>query len=75
MAVIPTDTPLKEDNEGFVKAADTPNKSEISKHIEVQVAQETRNVSTGKWPQFLPQLLSGKDHVGMKRYILGVLLL
>ncbi|GAB5580893.1 C-Jun-amino-terminal kinase-interacting protein 4 isoform X6 [Prionailurus iriomotensis] len=47
VAVIPTDTPLKEDNEGFVKAADTPNKSEISKHIEVQVAQETRNVSTG----------------------------
>ncbi|XP_045344323.1 C-Jun-amino-terminal kinase-interacting protein 4 isoform X4 [Leopardus geoffroyi] len=47
VAVIPTDTPLKEDNEGFVKVADTPNKSEISKHIEVQVAQETRNVSTG----------------------------
>uniref|UniRef100_A0A8C0LNC2 C-Jun-amino-terminal kinase-interacting protein 4 n=1 Tax=Canis lupus dingo TaxID=286419 RepID=A0A8C0LNC2_CANLU len=35
VATIPTDTPLKEDNEGFVK------------HIEVQVAQETRNVSTG----------------------------
>uniref|UniRef100_A0A8C0RL15 C-Jun-amino-terminal kinase-interacting protein 4 n=1 Tax=Canis lupus familiaris TaxID=9615 RepID=A0A8C0RL15_CANLF len=47
VATIPTDTPLKEDNEGFVKVADTPNKSEISKHIEVQVAQETRNVSTG----------------------------
>uniref|UniRef100_A0A452UEC6 Sperm associated antigen 9 n=1 Tax=Ursus maritimus TaxID=29073 RepID=A0A452UEC6_URSMA len=47
VATIPTDTPLKEDNEGFVKIADTPNKSEISKHIEVQVAQETRNVSTG----------------------------
>ncbi|KAF5915978.1 hypothetical protein HPG69_003051 [Diceros bicornis minor] len=47
VATIPTDTPLNEDNEGFVKVADTPNKSEISKHIEVQVAQETRNVSTG----------------------------
>lgn len=48
MATLPTDTPLKEDNEGFVKFADTPNKSEISKHIEIQVAQETRNASTGK---------------------------
>nr|XP_012645254.1 C-Jun-amino-terminal kinase-interacting protein 4 isoform X2 [Microcebus murinus] len=47
VATIPTDTPLKEDNEGFVKITDTTNKSEISKHIEVQVAQETRNVSTG----------------------------
>uniref|UniRef100_G1SE51 Sperm associated antigen 9 n=1 Tax=Oryctolagus cuniculus TaxID=9986 RepID=G1SE51_RABIT len=47
VAAIPTDTPLREDNEGFVKVTDTPNKSEISKHIEVQVAQETRNVSTG----------------------------
>ncbi|XP_055984165.1 C-Jun-amino-terminal kinase-interacting protein 4 isoform X4 [Sorex fumeus] len=46
VAVIPTDTPLKED-EGFVRAADAPNKSEINKHIEVQVAQDTRNVSTG----------------------------
>ncbi|KAB1265131.1 C-Jun-amino-terminal kinase-interacting protein 4, partial [Camelus dromedarius] len=47
VAAIPTDTPLNEDNEGFIKAADIPEKSEISKHIEVQVAQETRNVSTG----------------------------
>ncbi|XP_008009643.2 C-Jun-amino-terminal kinase-interacting protein 4 isoform X3 [Chlorocebus sabaeus] len=47
VATIPTDTPLKEENEGFVKVTDVPNKSEISKHIEVQVAQETRNVSTG----------------------------
>uniref|UniRef100_A0A8J8YS73 C-Jun-amino-terminal kinase-interacting protein 4 n=1 Tax=Callithrix jacchus TaxID=9483 RepID=A0A8J8YS73_CALJA len=46
VATIPPDTPLKEENEGFVKITDTPNKSEISKHIEVQVAQETRNVST-----------------------------
>uniref|UniRef100_A0A8C9IWX5 C-Jun-amino-terminal kinase-interacting protein 4 n=1 Tax=Piliocolobus tephrosceles TaxID=591936 RepID=A0A8C9IWX5_9PRIM len=47
VATIPTDTPLKEENEGFVKVTDAPNKSEISKHIEVQVVQETRNVSTG----------------------------
>ncbi|XP_049626929.1 C-Jun-amino-terminal kinase-interacting protein 4 isoform X4 [Suncus etruscus] len=47
VAVIPTDTPLNEDHEDFAKAADTPNKSEINKHIEVQVAQDTRNVSTG----------------------------
>lgn len=48
MAAIPADTPLNEDGEGLVKAVDTPDKSEISKHIEVQVAQETRHVSTGK---------------------------
>ncbi|XP_007525616.1 C-Jun-amino-terminal kinase-interacting protein 4 isoform X4 [Erinaceus europaeus] len=47
VAAFSADTPLKEDNEGFVKVADTPSKSEINKHIEVQVAQETRNVSTG----------------------------
>ncbi|XP_054985913.1 C-Jun-amino-terminal kinase-interacting protein 4 isoform X4 [Sorex araneus] len=46
VAVIPADTPLRED-EGFVRAAEAPNKSEINKHIEVQVAQDTRNVSTG----------------------------
>ncbi|CAO2644857.1 C-Jun-amino-terminal kinase-interacting protein 4 [Lemmus lemmus] len=46
VSAIPPDTPSKEDNEGLVKGTDTPNKSEISKHIEVQVAQETRNVST-----------------------------
>ncbi|XP_046530551.1 C-Jun-amino-terminal kinase-interacting protein 4 isoform X4 [Equus quagga] len=47
VAAIPADTPLNEDGEGLVKAVDTPDKSEISKHIEVQVAQETRHVSTG----------------------------
>uniref|UniRef100_A0A8C2PE17 RH2 domain-containing protein n=1 Tax=Capra hircus TaxID=9925 RepID=A0A8C2PE17_CAPHI len=47
VAAIPSDTPLHEENEGIVKAADTPDKSEISKHIEVQVVQETRNISTG----------------------------
>ncbi|XP_036912769.1 C-Jun-amino-terminal kinase-interacting protein 4 isoform X4 [Sturnira hondurensis] len=47
VAALPADTPLREDTEGFAKAADAPNQSEISKHIEVQVAQETRNVSTG----------------------------
>ncbi|XP_063125476.1 C-Jun-amino-terminal kinase-interacting protein 4 isoform X2 [Rattus norvegicus] len=46
VSAIPPDTPSKEDNEGLVKGTDTPNKAEISKHIEVQVAQETRNVST-----------------------------
>nr|KAF6309318.1 sperm associated antigen 9 [Pipistrellus kuhlii] len=45
VAVLPTDTPLKEDAEGLVK--DAPDKADISKHIEIQVAQETRNVSTG----------------------------
>ncbi|XP_074117889.1 C-Jun-amino-terminal kinase-interacting protein 4 isoform X1 [Sminthopsis crassicaudata] len=43
-AAIPTDTPSKEDNEGYLKAAD---KSETGKHIEVQVAQDTRSVSIG----------------------------
>ncbi|KAK1331063.1 hypothetical protein QTO34_009011 [Cnephaeus nilssonii] len=47
VAVLPTDTPLKEDTEGLVKVADAPDKADISKHIEIQVAQETRNVSTG----------------------------
>ncbi|KAH0501099.1 C-Jun-amino-terminal kinase-interacting protein 4 [Microtus ochrogaster] len=46
VSAIPPDTPSKEDNEGPVKGTDTPHKSEISKHIEVQVGQETRNVST-----------------------------
>ncbi|ERE68081.1 c-Jun-amino-terminal kinase-interacting protein 4 [Cricetulus griseus] len=46
VSAIPPDTPSKEDNEGLVKGTDTPNKPEISKHIEVQVGQETRNVST-----------------------------
>ncbi|KAL6034035.1 hypothetical protein STEG23_009814, partial [Scotinomys teguina] len=46
VSAIPPDTPSKEDNEGLVKGTDIPNKSEISKHKEVQAAQETRNVST-----------------------------
>uniref|UniRef100_A0A8C0H5B6 Sperm associated antigen 9 n=1 Tax=Chelonoidis abingdonii TaxID=106734 RepID=A0A8C0H5B6_CHEAB len=42
------ETPLKEDNEGLAKSADALNKkSDVSKHIEVQVAQETRTVSIG----------------------------
>ncbi|XP_034644861.1 C-Jun-amino-terminal kinase-interacting protein 4 isoform X1 [Trachemys scripta elegans] len=42
------ETPLKEDNEGLAKSADTlKKKSDVSKHIEVQVAQETRTVSIG----------------------------
>ncbi|XP_045155875.1 C-Jun-amino-terminal kinase-interacting protein 4 isoform X5 [Echinops telfairi] len=47
VATLPTDTPLKEDSEGFVRAADTPTRPEISKHIEVQAGQDTRTVSTG----------------------------
>ncbi|XP_052544307.1 C-Jun-amino-terminal kinase-interacting protein 4 isoform X5 [Tympanuchus pallidicinctus] len=45
---LPAETPQKEDAEGFAKGADMQNeKPDISKNIEVQVAQETRNVSTG----------------------------
>ncbi|KAL8163337.1 UNVERIFIED_CONTAM: C-Jun-amino-terminal kinase-interacting protein 4 [Gekko kuhli] len=44
----PAETPLNEDNEGLVKNLETGNiKVDISKHTEVQVAQETRNVSIG----------------------------
>uniref|UniRef100_A0A8C0BW29 C-Jun-amino-terminal kinase-interacting protein 4 n=1 Tax=Buteo japonicus TaxID=224669 RepID=A0A8C0BW29_9AVES len=46
--VLPAETPQKEDVEGLAKDADMPNeKLDVSKNIEVQVAQETRNVSTG----------------------------
>ncbi|XP_029869914.1 C-Jun-amino-terminal kinase-interacting protein 4 isoform X6 [Aquila chrysaetos chrysaetos] len=46
--VLPAETPQKEDVEGLAKGADMPNeKLDVSKNIEVQVAQETRNVSTG----------------------------
>ncbi|XP_021095768.1 C-Jun-amino-terminal kinase-interacting protein 4 isoform X8 [Heterocephalus glaber] len=47
VAAIPPDTPLKEESDGLAKGTDSPAKLELSKHIEVQVAQETRNVSTG----------------------------
>ncbi|XP_054832165.1 C-Jun-amino-terminal kinase-interacting protein 4 isoform X1 [Eublepharis macularius] len=44
----PAETPLNEDSEGLAKDLDTGNKKpDISKHIEVQVAQETRSVSIG----------------------------
>uniref|UniRef100_A0A8B9X7V5 C-Jun-amino-terminal kinase-interacting protein 4 n=1 Tax=Bos mutus grunniens TaxID=30521 RepID=A0A8B9X7V5_BOSMU len=46
VAATPSDTPLHE-NGGVVEVADTPDKSEISKHIEVHVVQETRNIATG----------------------------
>lgn len=47
--VLPAETPQKEDVEGLAKDADMPNeKLDVSKNIEVQVAQETRNVSTGE---------------------------
>ncbi|XP_054077586.1 C-Jun-amino-terminal kinase-interacting protein 4 isoform X6 [Rissa tridactyla] len=46
--VLPAETPQKEDVEGLAKDTDMPNeKLDVSKNIEVQVAQETRNVSTG----------------------------
>ncbi|XP_075576362.1 C-Jun-amino-terminal kinase-interacting protein 4 isoform X2 [Pelecanus crispus] len=46
--VLPAETPQKEDVEGLAKDMDAPNeKLDVSKNIEVQVAQETRNVSTG----------------------------
>ncbi|XP_025954915.2 C-Jun-amino-terminal kinase-interacting protein 4 isoform X3 [Dromaius novaehollandiae] len=45
---LPAETPQKEDVEGLAKGADVPNeKLDISKNIEVQVAQETRTVSIG----------------------------
>ncbi|XP_013374737.1 PREDICTED: C-Jun-amino-terminal kinase-interacting protein 4 isoform X8 [Chinchilla lanigera] len=47
VAAIPSDTPLREESDALVRGADTPAGLELSKHIEVQVAQETRNVSTG----------------------------
>ncbi|XP_044275903.1 C-Jun-amino-terminal kinase-interacting protein 4 isoform X3 [Varanus komodoensis] len=44
----PAGFPLNEDKEGLVKNVDTEDKKlDISKHIEVQVAQETRSVSIG----------------------------
>lgn len=43
------ETPLNEENEAFVKISDSGNKKlDVGKHIEVQVAQETKNVSIGK---------------------------
>ncbi|KAM9281210.1 C-Jun-amino-terminal kinase-interacting protein 4 isoform 3-T3 [Morus bassanus] len=46
--VLPAETPQKNDVEGLAKDTDMPNeKLDVGKNIEVQVAQETRNVSTG----------------------------
>ncbi|XP_065504237.1 C-Jun-amino-terminal kinase-interacting protein 4 isoform X1 [Caloenas nicobarica] len=46
--VLPAETPQKEDVEGLAKDTEMPNEElDASKNIEVQVAQETRNVSTG----------------------------
>ncbi|KAM8796941.1 C-Jun-amino-terminal kinase-interacting protein 4 isoform 2-T2 [Eudromia elegans] len=46
--VLPAETPQKEDVEGLAKGTDVPNeKLDVSKNIEVQVAQETRTVSIG----------------------------
>lgn len=47
--VLPAETPQKEDVEGLAKDTEMPDeKLDASKNIEVQVAQETRNVSTGE---------------------------
>ncbi|NXY53571.1 JIP4 protein, partial [Callaeas wilsoni] len=46
--VLPAETPQKENVEGLAKDTEMSNeKLDISKNIEVQVAQETRNVCTG----------------------------
>ncbi|XP_027510039.1 C-Jun-amino-terminal kinase-interacting protein 4 isoform X3 [Corapipo altera] len=46
--VLPAETPQKENVEGLAKDTEMSNeKVDISKNIEVQAAQETRNVSTG----------------------------
>lgn len=61
MPVLPAETPLKEEAEGLAKSADALNKkSDVSKHIEVQVAQETRTVSIGK---FLSELVKVAKNV------------
>ncbi|XP_010215434.1 PREDICTED: C-Jun-amino-terminal kinase-interacting protein 4, partial [Tinamus guttatus] len=45
---LPAETPQKEDAEGLAKGTDVPSeKMDVSKNIEVQVAQETRTVSIG----------------------------
>ncbi|XP_071429540.1 C-Jun-amino-terminal kinase-interacting protein 4 isoform X2 [Pithys albifrons albifrons] len=46
--VLPAETPQKENVEGLAKDAEMGNeKVDVGKNIEVQAAQETRNVSTG----------------------------
>ncbi|KAM7001881.1 C-Jun-amino-terminal kinase-interacting protein 4 isoform 1-T1 [Passerculus sandwichensis] len=46
--VLPAETPQKENVEGFAKDTEMSNeKLDVSQNIEVQVAQETRNVCTG----------------------------
>ncbi|XP_063265053.1 C-Jun-amino-terminal kinase-interacting protein 4 isoform X1 [Prinia subflava] len=46
--VLPAETPQKENAEGLAKDTEMLNeKLDVSKNIEVQVAQETRNVCTG----------------------------
>ncbi|XP_064532059.1 C-Jun-amino-terminal kinase-interacting protein 4 isoform X2 [Pseudopipra pipra] len=46
--VLPAETPQKENVEGLAKDTEMSNeKVDISKNIEVQAAQETKNVSTG----------------------------
>ncbi|KAM7035811.1 C-Jun-amino-terminal kinase-interacting protein 4 isoform 1-T1 [Acridotheres tristis] len=46
--VLPAETPQKENVEGLAKDTEMSNeKLDVSKNIEVQVAQETRNICTG----------------------------
>ncbi|XP_056361607.1 C-Jun-amino-terminal kinase-interacting protein 4 isoform X1 [Oenanthe melanoleuca] len=46
--VLPAETPQKENVEGLTKDTEMPNeKLDVSKNIEVQAAQETRNICTG----------------------------
>ncbi|XP_030817650.1 C-Jun-amino-terminal kinase-interacting protein 4 isoform X2 [Camarhynchus parvulus] len=47
--VLPAETPRKENVEGLAKDTEMSNEElDVSKNIEVQVAQETRNVCTGE---------------------------
>ncbi|KAL7989494.1 hypothetical protein Chor_012160 [Crotalus horridus] len=62
------ESPLHEDKEGLAKNSDSWNqKLDISKHIEVQVAQETRNVSIVQAIiESTPELDMDKDLSGYK---------
>lgn len=47
--VLPAETPQKENVEGLAKDSEMSNeKLDVSKNIEVQAAQETRNICTGE---------------------------
>lgn len=47
--MLPAETPQKENVEGLAKDTEMSNeKLDVSKNIEVQAAQDTRNVCTGE---------------------------